>query len=621
MLSSIALDVANSSLRLLLDLVSAPGLAERLVRENGALLWLSPLTHHQRPNIALKASLAVAILLHLTPPIAEPAFAAAAEEALASAISTARAYGQQEGGLDNLSPRCIRIFAAIVTSQSGGGSHGDGAAESPAAAWTHGLQMVGLHALAQLVQSSVTSADWTVLQGLGGGFFSTLTQLCSDGARPEKMSLAAAILTALGHALPTIHLPPPGEGWGRGGSDHSHHHHHLHLPGSGRGGGRRGGGALVAPAYLGLHLLSRPVREWDSDAVCLWVGGQAFREHLPAFRESWVNGRVLLMLTDELLREMGIERPVHRRAILVALERLACHAEQGAMPLQALSAAAAAEGGGVGEACDVFLATPCEGGAALAAMLRQQLLALGARVSGWAPGAPLLVLTPADSQQGTSAAAVPSAAAGSADGAAAAEARTAALIASATLFLTVLAPRTLALGESVTEAVAALPTCLPSQLHAALVRETSAAVRYGKPVLGVATAAFTWPGGSSEVEKQLRAALAPPELPGSAAVVAAERELAAALPLAPGGAAAGAGAAGAGEGGAALQGAALAQHSSSPPPTDGSTAFALPPPNRNGGVLVQLRESAFLMASSALAAGVMAHVGNLQEASSSAGLF
>jgi fermentation-respiration switch protein FrsA (DUF1100 family) len=145
-----------------------------------------------------------------------------------------------------------------------------------------------------------------------------------------------------------------------------------------------------------------------------------FREHAPLFRAAWLNGRVLLTLDDADLGATGVARPVHRKAILVAIERLRAATQRavarrsasgasdglmsptpdvlggaadsgagahddGSLDLHAIGVkrashfAASADGAAV---ADVYLCTPCEGGAGLATILGAQLRDLGLAVSG-----------------------------------------------------------------------------------------------------------------------------------------------------------------------------------------------------------------------------------------------
>eukprot|EP00009_Paramoeba_aestuarina_P000351 CAMPEP_0201513852 /NCGR_PEP_ID=MMETSP0161_2-20130828/5823_1 /ASSEMBLY_ACC=CAM_ASM_000251 /TAXON_ID=180227 /ORGANISM="Neoparamoeba aestuarina, Strain SoJaBio B1-5/56/2" /LENGTH=457 /DNA_ID=CAMNT_0047910227 /DNA_START=448 /DNA_END=1821 /DNA_ORIENTATION=+ len=68
--------------------------------------------------------------------------------------------------------------------------------------------------------------------------------------------------------------------------------------------------------------LPSDINDWSIDHVCEWVGKQTFKGYRTCFREGLVSGDVLIQLDDELLEEMGIEKKVHRLAVLSAIERL-----------------------------------------------------------------------------------------------------------------------------------------------------------------------------------------------------------------------------------------------------------------------------------------------------------
>lgn len=595
-MQDVALSVANSGLRLLVDIAAVPGQAERLVVDHSALLWLAPLTHHQRPYIALKASLIVGILLHLTPPSQEPGLRDMAADALASALVVCRTFEHSKSGLANLSPRCIRILADMADGDAGtapesktssmAAAGGAGAAPTPSSlsspTWRAGLDLVGLHGLAQLVASGVVAADWPALQGLGPAFFARLTAVAARGHECAlRANLAAVLLTALGHTLPPVAVK---EDVSSGGSDRT---------------GPRSGARDRAPAYLGLHLLRRPVREWDTDAVSLWVSCQSFHCHEEAFRTGWITGRVLLHLTDVQLAEMGVTSRLHRRAVLTAIARLAASPTRGSQPTLDFAQGLEVQRGRDGEdpgACDVFITTPCEGGTSTATILRAQLLACGLRVGGWVPP-PALTLVEIHAKDGGGAA-VSRSGASSDDDAARAVSRTS--VASASLVLVVLAPRTLTLGQSVGPVAAALPSCLPAQRHAALASEVAAALRQGRQVLAVATDPFVWPEDVSGELAALRGVVDPPAqhvapLPTVDAAAPPAAEQAGAAATAPVAASAPAP--------AAPESPALPA-----PSADGGADFALPRPTAAGGMFVRLAPHQFLLAGGTLAAAIAAHV-------------
>jgi hypothetical protein len=69
-------------------------------------------------------------------------------------------------------------------------------------------------------------------------------------------------------------------------------------------------------------LLTHP-REWNIDQVCNWVGSQFFKCYRIQFRDGYVTGRVLLALTDDDLKEIGVSSGLHRKSILIAIQTLA----------------------------------------------------------------------------------------------------------------------------------------------------------------------------------------------------------------------------------------------------------------------------------------------------------
>lgn len=90
----------------------------------------------------------------------------------------------------------------------------------------------------------------------------------------------------------------------------------FRAPGTtGRGGGAGGGSSGDSDE------LASP-ESWSIERVCTWVSQQPFRAYRNAFRDNFINGVMLLELTDRDIQDAGIAPPLHRKAILHALNSL-----------------------------------------------------------------------------------------------------------------------------------------------------------------------------------------------------------------------------------------------------------------------------------------------------------
>jgi len=88
---------------------------------------------------------------------------------------------------------------------------------------------------------------------------------------------------------------------------------------------------------------------WSIETVCAWVSKQAFRAYKPAFRENFVNGEMLLSLSDEdLAATLGVPNALHRRAILFAIARLSSGPAGHSLSRSPRSAVGDGSGGGGG---------------------------------------------------------------------------------------------------------------------------------------------------------------------------------------------------------------------------------------------------------------------------------
>jgi hypothetical protein len=65
-----------------------------------------------------------------------------------------------------------------------------------------------------------------------------------------------------------------------------------------------------------------PVSEWTVDMVCNWVGTKSFRCYRSLFRDGFVNGRMLLAITNDILIDKKVADVWHRQSILFAIEDL-----------------------------------------------------------------------------------------------------------------------------------------------------------------------------------------------------------------------------------------------------------------------------------------------------------
>eukprot|EP00479_Gromia_sphaerica_P003902 TRINITY_DN14638_c0_g1_i1.p2 TRINITY_DN14638_c0_g1~~TRINITY_DN14638_c0_g1_i1.p2 ORF type:complete len:119 (+),score=24.93 TRINITY_DN14638_c0_g1_i1:427-783(+) len=65
------------------------------------------------------------------------------------------------------------------------------------------------------------------------------------------------------------------------------------------------------------------VENWDVEEVCKWLQdlGPAYKQHCKEFHENGIDGEMLLAMTEEDLEDM-VKRPIHRKKILVKIEKL-----------------------------------------------------------------------------------------------------------------------------------------------------------------------------------------------------------------------------------------------------------------------------------------------------------
>lgn len=60
----------------------------------------------------------------------------------------------------------------------------------------------------------------------------------------------------------------------------------------------------------------RGILSWDETEVCHWLQSLGLAQHMSAFAESRVNGRLLLRLDDEDLQELHVSSRLQRKLIL-----------------------------------------------------------------------------------------------------------------------------------------------------------------------------------------------------------------------------------------------------------------------------------------------------------------
>ena len=65
-----------------------------------------------------------------------------------------------------------------------------------------------------------------------------------------------------------------------------------------------------------------PVPQWTVEMVCNWVSTKSFRCYRQLFRDGFVNGRMLLAITNEVLIEKCVSDVWHRQSILFAIDDL-----------------------------------------------------------------------------------------------------------------------------------------------------------------------------------------------------------------------------------------------------------------------------------------------------------
>eukprot|EP00301_Raphidiophrys_heterophryoidea_P010170 c15216_g1_i1.p1 GENE.c15216_g1_i1~~c15216_g1_i1.p1 ORF type:complete len:710 (+),score=180.42 c15216_g1_i1:60-2189(+) len=79
---------------------------------------------------------------------------------------------------------------------------------------------------------------------------------------------------------------------------------------------------IVAHPHSPFPTFSPPigdVHQWTEDDVFQWVSSQRFAVYEPCFRSSWVDGELLVAMTDADLAAVGITNPIHRKFILRAI--------------------------------------------------------------------------------------------------------------------------------------------------------------------------------------------------------------------------------------------------------------------------------------------------------------
>jgi hypothetical protein len=74
--------------------------------------------------------------------------------------------------------------------------------------------------------------------------------------------------------------------------------------------------------YKAVNDSSKLIKDWSNEDVYSWVGKSAFKEYQQNFRNSLVSGAVLVTLTNEDLVELGVSKPLHRKAISTAIQNL-----------------------------------------------------------------------------------------------------------------------------------------------------------------------------------------------------------------------------------------------------------------------------------------------------------
>ena len=171
---------------------------------------------------------------------------------------------------------------------------------------------------------------------------------------------------------------------------------------------RAGGGAGPDGSAAALSAANAP--SWTTEQVGLWLSRREFKAFRAAFKDGFVNGRMLLRLSDAHLEDLGVTRPVHRLAVLDAIDDLrtavAANGMRGAMSADApvgaevttargdsaiagVVIAAPPSGAGAqpvgalpasGEAFDVFISYRRAGGADFAQLIKIQLQAHGLSV-------------------------------------------------------------------------------------------------------------------------------------------------------------------------------------------------------------------------------------------------
>ena len=125
--------------------------------------------------------------------------------------------------------------------------------------------------------------------------------------------------------------------------------------------------------------------KWTIAQVCRWVAGQPFRVHTAMFRDSLINGRMLIEMTDDDLVAVGISNPLHRRAILHSVADLV---EEGKQTTSSNSLVRSVSQGGTGSTgsvkaeagVDVFLSYRRDGGSDFAQLLKIVLSEAGLNV-------------------------------------------------------------------------------------------------------------------------------------------------------------------------------------------------------------------------------------------------
>lgn len=142
---------------------------------------------------------------------------------------------------------------------------------------------------------------------------------------------------------------------------------------------------LPIPSYMGSKItknqksekLSSDLTAWSIDDVCRWVGNKCFKMYRQCFRDAFVSGAMLICLTDDHLKHMKVDNPMHRMAILFSITELKKVLQDDVSDNKGVVLAEEAE---ASPNYDIFISYRRQGGGDFAHLLKLSLVGMGFNV-------------------------------------------------------------------------------------------------------------------------------------------------------------------------------------------------------------------------------------------------